>query len=686
MSGNQTATQSGPRLETARTPPSATTLAEARRPPGPAAGVTAGRSAASSRREPASAFTAHRAGEAWLLAPAGSADPRALSFTAGLARDPVCTVLVADLPDGADQNTLEQLARAVPPGEGDLRLLFGRPPRPGAVRAARQLADRLGRTVTVASGILSPTPGGGLFIGPDGGTGWVRCAPGAPDEPDSRRFPKPSWESALPDVPHLLGTTMAEPLPAGLWLRPAQESTGLQEHRARLSGELRVSAELLTVVVGAPGEAEPPLADVVRLWNVLPERLRPDVRFVCYGAARLSGGRHFGDVLAQVVGEPVRLYNGLPRGTGPSDDVLRRGPDGSPGRPVRAREFVHLPPAGTTGPVPVPYAAAHGWPLDDLPETAPGTHLLADGTVVEVVPSGLWVRPPQDPPYAAEVRAAEPDSGHERILCDATREEELPRLRKLATDLMSSFPPELRAVVRLGVCRPTMPPGGWTAEEPGPRAGASSPPTPAGDGTRREPGGGAHPHTASGREHEGLLSVAAEILRRHPDLTPGSRDPDTVAALAAVLRRLAGGAEPDGELLRGGLHLLPAHRGSTGLRAILDEPMRRWYAGQSLIVDPDVCEASALGPGDAPGNTDFLIWSVNGRRTDLLDPLCPDRVLFPPGSRFRLLTARPAVPDVVMMRDLGPDETPAEPDPDLDRAAVRELTQAWHNWLGDART
>ncbi|MFG3015409.1 hypothetical protein ACGFZB_34230 [Streptomyces cinerochromogenes] len=671
MSGSQTGARAG-----TLTAPSSPDACRAPRPP---AGSATARRTASPRPagradDGGPAFTAHRAGAAWLISPPGPADPRALSFAAGLASDPQCTLLVVDLPEEADDRTLEELARAVPPGRSDLRLVFGRP-RTGVAVTARWLAERLGRTVTAADGTPLPVSGGGLFIGVDRGAGWVRCVPGAPEEPDSRRFPKPTWDSALPDRPRSLGTAVAEPVAAGVWLRPAGEGALRDEHRARLSA-LPVSAEPL-VVVGVPGAPALPVADVARLWQSLPPTVRPAVRFLCYGPARLSGGRHLGDVLAQVVGEPVRLYNGLP-GDG---EVLRVAADGSPGRPLLGQQFVHLPPAASAGPSPSPFAVAHRWPLDGLEETGPGTYLLAEDAVVEVVRSGLWVRGPQDPPYAAEVRAGDPEPGRERILCDAHSEEALPRLRQLAADLVGTFPPELRRAVRLGVCRPTAPaaPAGRAPARPAPRPGGRT--------------GQARPRTAApDTGHEGFLSVAAEILRRHPELTPDPHGPDAVTGVAAVLRRLAQTPEPDGtgtdgtpgppdaELLRAGLRLLPVHRGATGLRATLDEAMRQWYAGQPLVIDADACEASAAGPGAEPGNTDFLIWSVDGRRTDLLDPLSPDRVLFLPGSRFRVLSPGPGVPGVVMMREVGPGE--AAQDPELDRAAVRELTRAWRDWRG----
>ncbi|MFF8883562.1 hypothetical protein [Streptomyces flaveolus] len=645
-----------------------------------------GRATPSGEGEPG--FTARRAGEAWLLFPADRpADQRALAFTAHLARDPACTVLVVDLPAGADDGTLEAMVRQVPSGSDGLRLLFGRPPARGAVTVARWLAERLGRTVIVAAGSPLPTPGGGLFIGEDRGAGWIRCAPGMPGVPDSRGFPTPSWESALPAGRWTLGRSVAEALPAGVWLRPAAEEADLLDHRTRLTGQLRVSPELLTVVVGVPGMADLPLADVARFWQELPAHVRPAVRFVCYGPARLGGGRHFGEVLAQVLGEAVRLYNGTPGGEDSSGDVLLVEHDGSPGRPLRAHEFLHLPPGDGAGPVPLPLAVGHRWPLGDLREIRSGTHLLADDVVVEVVPSGLWVRLAQDPPHAAEVRATEPDPGHERVLCDAAYEAELPRLRQYAEDLVRGFPPDLRRAVRMGVCRPTGEAGGREATPPAaPIPGGaltSSNPAPARPGSDGS-------HTSPTTAHEGLLSLAAEALRRHPELTADRTQPEAVPALAAVLSRLAGDGTLDGpgaarpgtssgELLRKGLAMLPVHHGATGLRATLDDAMRQWYAIQPLVVEAIACEASVAGPGDAPGNTDFLIWSVNGRRTDALDPLCPDRVLFPPGSRFKVLAGEVSLPDVVMMRETEPRETDADQG-HLDRAAARELAKAWRDW------
>ncbi|HEY5835857.1 hypothetical protein [Streptomyces sp.] len=639
-----------------------------------------------------------------------------MTFTAGLARDPECTVLVVDLPDGANDGTLQQMAQEIPPGKNGLRLVFGRPPRLGAAIVARRLADLLGRTVIAAAGVPLPTPGGGLFIGADGGPGWVRCEPGTPEAWDSRRFPKPSWESALPARPWSLGTVMAEPLPFGVWLRPAEQSALRHDHHRRLSGQLRVSSELMTVAVGAPEAAALPMADIARFWRDVPPHVRPAVRFMCYGPTRLSGGRHFGDVLAQVVGEPVRLYNGMPEGRDDSGDVLLVGGDGSPGRPLQAHEFAHMPPTDTAEPLPSPLAMVHRWPLGDLQEIRPGIHLLTDDVVVEVVRSGLWVRLLQAPSYAAEVRAADPDPGHERILCDADSKEALPRLRRLAKDLVWSLPSELRRAVRTGVCRPTAPAGDRAPDMPVRRPGrsASSParPSPRGpgvagrppapNGSRPVPSGGqtgqARLYTTPDSGHQELLSLAAEVLRRHPELTANRSDLHAVAGLAAVLRHVTGvgpngpGEEtatsrpepPDSELLREGLRMLPVHRGATGLRATLDDAMRQWYAAQPLLVDANVCEASVLGPRDDPGNTDFLIWSVDGRRTDLLDPLRPDRVLFLPGSRFRILRTEPDTPGVIMMREIGPEMTPM--DQGLDQAAVRRLIQAWRDWRGDARS
>ncbi|MFJ3671210.1 hypothetical protein ACIPSE_32595 [Streptomyces sp. NPDC090106] len=628
---------------------------------------------------PASAarFTAHRAGHAWLIAPAGPADARALAFTAGLApdTDPHTVVVVADLPDGADDTALDRFARAVPAGTGELRLVFGRPPLRDAVAVARRLAERLDRTVVTATGPLLPLPGGGLWAAPGHGPGWLRCPPGAPGEPDSRTFPRPLWAPALPDRPWPLGRSVAEPLPAGVWLRPAEGLTDPDGHRDRLLRAVGVRPDRLTVAVGAPGAPAVPVADVARLWQDLPARLRPAVRFFCHGPARLSGGRHFGDVLAQVVGEPVHLLGGPPRPGDDGDDVLLTHPDGTPGRPLRAREFVHLPPsADAAGAAPSPYAADHRWPLDHLPELTPGVHRITDDVVVEVIRSGLWLRPsrpPAHPAYAthaARVRDADPEPDRERVLCDAGSDDQDPLLRRLAQELTRTFPPDLRRAVRLGVCRPALPYDTPTA-----------------------PASGAHART-------GLTALAAEVLRRHPELTGQETESDAVAALSAVLGRLAGaaagGAAEEGRaaeeggaeelgLLRRGLLMLPVHHGPTGLRATLDEPTRRWYASRPTLTDPLACEASTRGPADTPGDTDFVIWSTAGRRTDLLDPLSPDRVLFLPGTRFRVLEPDPDAPGVVLMRELAPDEPP-EPSvtPVPDHEAARDLVRAWRDWTG----
>ncbi|MFD6529937.1 hypothetical protein [Streptomyces sp. NPDC060184] len=632
-------------------------------------------------------FTAHRAGGAWLVAPVGPVDPRALAFTAGLAPDAECTVVVADLPDGSDDATLDRFVRAIPAGSDDLRLVFGRPLR-DAVTVAQHLAVRLGRTVVAPAGAPLPTPGGGLWVGPDSGPGWMRCAPRGPRTPDSRAFPKPLWECAVPPRPWAIGRSVAEPIPAGVWLRPSAEDPARSAQWTRLAGGPAVSTELMTVAIGAPGAPALPVADVARFWEDLPPRLRPAVRFLCYGPARLSGGRHLGDVLAQVVGEPVRFLSGMPQDTGDGREVVLTADDGTPGRPLRAHEFVHLPPARFPAPPPSPFAAAHRWPLGAFPEIRPGTHRLADDVVVEVVRSGLWVRPTPAPAHAPQMRDADPDPAHERVLCDAASQEHLPRLRRLAQDLVRSFPPGLRGAVRLGTGRPTAPVGRASSHAsraplPGvPRSPAVPYPVPTGHAS---PAGEALPGNPE------ALRGNPEALRGNPEAAEGT--PDSADALAAVLRRLAGQGAPDAPetsadgnppgptedvLLGRGLRMLPLRPGPTGLRATLDEPMRRWYAAQAVVTDPHACEASTLGPAGAPGNTVFLILSVNGRSTKSLDPLRPDRVLFLPGSRFRVLEAGPGATDVVMMRELAPGESSL--DRVRDAAAVGELTRAWQDW------
>ncbi|AYN43235.1 hypothetical protein D9753_35015 [Streptomyces dangxiongensis] len=664
------------------------------------------RSAPPAERHPAppAELAARRVGGAWLIHPATGPDRRSLLFAAGLAADPEHSVVVVDLPPETALDAVEKaVARAVPAGPRGLRLVFGRPPAQGPAAAGRWLAGRLGQDVVVPDGVLLPSAGGALFIGADRGRGWVLCTPEGRERYVSRRFPRPAWDEALPDRPWPVGASaVAEPVNTGVWLRPAREDAAQHRHRRYLAARLRGRSDAATVVIGTPDAPEPSPEDVARFWQDLPEDARTTMRVVLFGQARTPGGRPFGETLAALTGEPVHAYNGFPTsdpvvGRAPLDEVLFLERDGTPGRPVFAREYLHLPPepGGPSDPL---LAVDHRWPLDHLPMLRRGLYRGSSGVMLEVLPWGLWIRPSVEPSYADEVRAAPPDPHHELILCDDSVPEALPRSQQLAEDVVRRLPPESGLLVRVltagrpwGVpaARPGAAAPPRVPDEPSPAAGESSSEE---AGTRPErPAGG--PFSGAGSPKD--TAVVALALRRNPELGRDQTAEAVLTGLVAVRVQLTvhgrrtdhEHGDPGGELppptapALAGLALLPPHDGVVALRADLTEAETRWYDAHRQVIEHGACSASLAGHPGRAGNTDIVIRSVTGRRTALLEPEVPDRVLFAPGARFEVLEVRVRRGErtVVLMRELPawyPESTPV-------RTVVKELEVALRVWRAD---
>ncbi|MEU3862607.1 hypothetical protein AB0F03_35710 [Streptomyces sp. NPDC028722] len=659
-------------------------------------------SAGSRATAPSAELAVRHVGGAWLVHPDTGPDRRSLLFAAGLAADPAYAVVVVDLPQETALEAVEEaVARAVPAGPRGLRLVFGRPPAQGPAAAGRWLAGRLGREVIVPDGVLLPSAGGALFIGADRGRGWVLCTPEGQERYVSRRFPRPAWDETLPDRPWPVGASaVAEPVSAGVWLRPAREDAAQHRHRRYLAARLRGRGDAATVVIGTPGAPEPAPEEVAHFWRGLPEDARSTMRVVLSGRVPTPGGRPFGETLAALVGEPVHVYNGFPLtdpvvGHEPLNEVTLPGPDGTPGRPVFAREYLCLPPE-PGGPPHPSLAVDHRWPLDHLSMLRRGLYRGGAGVVLEVLPWGLWIRPSVEPSSADEVRAAPPDPHHELILCDDSVPEVLPRSQQLAEEVIRRLPPETGLLVRvLTAGRPW----GAQAARPGPavpRPVRAALPSAAGE--PRPEGAAAEPEAVTGDPFRGAGSpkdtaIVALALQRHPGLGR-NHAPEVVLAglLAARLQLTVHGRHaererggPGGEVppptapALEGLALLPAHDGVVALRTDLTEAETRWYGTHRQVIEHGVCSASLTGNPGRGGNTDIVIRSVTGRRTALLEPEVPDRVLFPPGTRFEVLDVRVRRGErtVVLMREL-----PSSGDGHV-RTIVRELEEALRVWLAD---
>ncbi|MER7752801.1 hypothetical protein [Kitasatospora sp. NPDC097643] len=122
---------------------------------------------------------------------------------------------------------------------------------------------------------------------------------------------------------------------------------------------------------------------------------------------------------------------------------------------------------------------------------------------------------------------------------------------------------------------------------------------------------------------------------------------------AAVRSAVPGPHVPLARCVAAGLGRLPSYRGPALLRTRLDASERALYREGELLTEWAFCHArTTLHPGPSDG-TDVLVWSMTARRTALLDPSVPDRVLFLPGTGFKVLRVDGRT---VLLRELSPSE------------------------------
>ncbi|MEU9348157.1 hypothetical protein AB0D74_43885 [Streptomyces sp. NPDC048278] len=833
-------------------------------------------------------------GHALLVHPRGFVDSQALTFAQRLAADPQHTLVVLDLPASPEGSVWETVARALDRRGRSFRLVPGRGTREDVKHAAQWLADRLERVVLAPDGAVLPAAGGALFVPAQHGLGWLRYGPNLPSMPDSRRFPKPQWEFSVPDGPQPTGAGgVVEPLPGGVWIRGTWEDAAAPTHRQRLVNLMAVHPDLLAVAIGSPGTSALPVEEITAFWHALPSRVRPLVRFVSYGPVAAPDGASFGQALADLLGQRIAVYAGLPV-PGVEDGVpqvrtLRR--DGTLGWRPYADEFGFMPRSKSDGRAPAPVALNTRAPLGAVPAVAPGVYQYAPDVVLEVVQSGLWVRPPAEPHDGHAVRSAPADPACPAVLYDGTNPMAADRMRFIAYELLSGLDPsfgrrgrimpsseagrfpgeghplhvaDVSAALAEGgptttVARPAsgrvqeeppsgreavpLPPvdaGTWADDPPAPAAhsdaGAgpesvpprrqpsleprpdpsdpqprrealvpdaerpvpgpemsevepvatgqgnaapvSPPPTPAAsaapvptpappsttphpepampkapapeatspgaprirlespmpgplppspqppaqttddtgdaapdDGGRVPEPAAAPPTHPSGQEagevlqaqstpsaaasvlppekgvdrerdwvrrslgerYDTAVAFVSRVLSESPGLHGGPRSSvaEALTDLAAIRLYLsgatwaidaairAGTAGPHVPLARcaaSGLRRLPSYRGATMVRTTLTAAERGWYQEGKVVTENSFLAAVSTVRRGMPGNTDVLVWSLTARRTALVAPDLPDRVLFAPGTRFKVLRTEGGDRPVVMLRELAAAE------------------------------
>ncbi|MCM4078037.1 hypothetical protein [Paractinoplanes hotanensis] len=391
------------------------------------------------RPAPVAPIGRHTVGNALVLHAREKIGPEALSIAMSVPVDEENDIVVLDLHDELPMGLWEAVGRELPRRRRGIRLVVcGAPPDTVAL-AGQWLADRLGRAVTAPHGHVVRGSAGTLLVHATHDSGWVRHDPGRGPVWAGKRYPRPSWDATAVDCRPTGAHAAAEPLPGGVWIRDVRDEAASAAHWQWLSTAMPCQPEALTVVLGCPGTPELPLDDVARFWHDLPAGGRHRTRFVHYGPVRLAGVP-LGQALADLLDAPVVCFTGLPTGPPGYPRLVTVPFDGRPGWLTHTRELGYQPRSGTT----VPWVLSYSPPSVLSEEIEPRVYRYTDDAVVELVQSGLWIRPPQAPPHARRIRARGADPVRHTMVVDDADPALVPRLSELAGDLVARLDPDTR--------------------------------------------------------------------------------------------------------------------------------------------------------------------------------------------------------------------------------------------------
>lgn len=396
--------------------------------------------------EPEVELRRHVIGNALVVHRAAGISDAAKALALRVAEDVEHDLVVVDLPVGAPISVWESVAGLLPRRRRGLRLVIGGRSRETTALAGQWLAERLRRNVIAPDGTVFAGAGGSLFVHSGQNSGWIRFAPGRPPRWEAKRFPRPSWDAdAGTDLMPTSALGVAEPLPGGIWIRPTGGDRQLRAHRTTLIDLMSCQPDVLTVVLGSPGLPALPLDDAARQWARLPVELREQhTRFVMYGPSPVDAGRSPGQALADLLRTEVSWYTGLPIGNGPVPMISTVRHDGRFGWWQYARQLAYRP--ADSGP---PALRDYRPPLRGLNEVAPAVYWYAPDAVIEVVQSGLLLRPPAGGDHGASVRTLQADPAVHNLSFDTSAVASADRMRALATDLLARLEPATRRASRL---------------------------------------------------------------------------------------------------------------------------------------------------------------------------------------------------------------------------------------------
>jgi hypothetical protein len=373
-----------------------------------------------------------RIGAALVVHPVDGISEEARALAESLPADPHHELVVMDLPAVSPIEVWQAFAGVLPRGRGPVRVVPGRAGSDIPPYAWQWLADRANRPVTAPYGVALHLPGA-LFVPGEGA--WVDFGKETAPRWAGKRFPAPAWESVELGRTRTVGLRgVAEPLPAGTWLRPDVAPDALAPARDRLTTTLPRLRDTPIVALGARDAVDLTVAEVAAFWRTLPADAAAAVRFTRYGALSPADDAAFGQELANAVGAEVCVYTGVPVDgtTGSGVDVLALRQDGSLGARVFAHAYAYRP-----GGLPVGRLVAHRAPAPGLPEVAAGVYWYAPDVVVEVVRAGLWVRPSEQTGDPAGVRAVPLDPVHTLLVHESSDPARAERLRDAAVGVMN---------------------------------------------------------------------------------------------------------------------------------------------------------------------------------------------------------------------------------------------------------
>ncbi|WBB71957.1 hypothetical protein O7602_19725 [Micromonospora sp. WMMD1128] len=662
----------------------------------------------------------HRVGNALVLHAHERISVAARSLALAVAEDPAYDIVVLDLHDELPIGAWRAVATALRRHRRGIRLVVcGASADTGAL-AAQWLCDRLRRPVVTPHGRIIRAADGTLLAGAADGGGWVRYRPGRSPVWDAQRYPAPAWDAAAARFRVTSAVGAVEPLPGGVWIRDTRDPAVISERWRWLVSALPCQPDVMTVVLGCPGT--PPLAvdDVARFWRGLDPDGRHRARFVQYGPVALPAGEVLGQRLADVLESPVVCLGGIPVGRPDRTQMRTVTPDGGPGWQVLVRELCFTPRATPGAAAKLPRILSHRAPALLGEPVGPLSHRYAADAVVEIVQSGLWIRADDTPRNAGRVRAHPADPSRHALIVDDTVPSRVARFRELAEDLAARLDPDTRARSTLHLASAVA--AGWRGR-PGGRADDNAgdglthrftaadlafPPTPAPDARGLPTPAGLDAERAwlrrrFGREFDVAADSVSRLLTEHPHLHVGG---DSVVDAVAVRLYLSGAGESvDGELRSGsagdsvsfarcvaaGVARLPSYRGAACLSATLSAAELREIAARETLTDRGFTHALTEPPMNVPGNVDVLLWSMTARRTRLLEPAdeqrAAGRVLFLPGTRFRVLETTPAGdgrPGRLLLRELSAEEPVRERGP-FDDLALTSLIRCHERWAATGR-